>query len=136
MNNKSGFGIEKQWCGEEGWSEWFPAFSFGTDLQGTNDLFDVLSTYFNNAVSPEGLETVPHRWRIYDIDSNEVVEVSGDINMVQLSELGSYDTCGVGEVPSWVEGDGRNIEVNASILEELLEKGYLEIQDEEDEDEY
>lgn len=127
--------IQKQYLVEGGYCEWEDAFCFADNISGCNDLFDILSTYFQKAVGSEELFPVPHMWRVYDHETQEVIEVSGDVNIIQLSDFGSYDTCGIGEIPAWVEGEHRNVEQNNRIISELMKKGLLEDFDEEDDNE-
>ena len=137
MSDKEGlsavFIIQKQYLRpDETWSDWVDAFTFGDDIVATNDFFDVVQSCYTKAYSPEELSIVPHRWRIYDFVAQEVIECSGDINFIHLSEFGSYDVGGVGVMPYWIEGNNRNIQENIKIAKEILkQKGLLEDEEEE-----
>lgn len=130
------FIIQKQYLKpDETWSDWVDAFTFGDDIIATNDFFDVVQSCYMKAYSPEELTIVPHRWRIFDFVTQEVIECSEDINFIQLSEFGSYDTGGVGAVPYWIEGSSRNIQENIKRAREIFKQKGLLIEDDEDEEE-
>ena len=126
--------IQKQYLVDGGYCEWEDAFCFGTNITGCNDLFDILSTYFQKAYGSEELGVVPHMWRVYNYSTGKTLEVSGDINMIQLSDFEPKEASGIGVMPSWIEGQNRNIEVNNKLISEMIEKGLLEEIEEEDED--